>query len=312
MVKKLFKKIKEYDTIIIHRHSRPDLDALGSQRGLALAIKEKYPKKQIYIVGDMSSRYAFLGQMDEIEDSVYQNALVIITDVAVSSMVSDERYKLAKEVFVIDHHKNPCDITENVIVDTSRIAACELIADLLFQNKFKIPSYAATSLYGGIVTDSGRFQYGETSGRTLKIAGELLDLGADKNFIYKNLYTESLSERTIKNWFSSRIETTKNGVAYLKNDKEVFEKFDLDFFNVSRGMVSLMAGITEIPIWCNFTYDSINDKVVGEFRSRDISIVDIAKSFGGGGHDCACGATLKDFKEADLVIAEFDKLLANN
>ena len=258
----------------------------------------------------MSVRYAFLGKMDEIDDSTYQNALVIITDVAVANMVSDERYKLAKEVFVIDHHKNSCDITENVIVDTSRIAVCELIADLLWQNKFVISSSAATALYGGIVTDSGRFQYGETTGRTLKIAGALLDLGADKNFIYKNLYTESLSERTIKNWFSSRIKTTKNGVAYLKNDKTVFEKFDLDFFNVSRGMVSLMAGITEIPIWCNFTYDVLNDKVVGEFRSRDISIVDIAKSFGGGGHDCACGATLKDFQEADKVIAEFDKLLA--
>ena len=310
MIKKLFKKIKEYDTIIIHRHLRPDLDALGSQRGLALAIKDKYPKKQVFIVGDMSVRYAFLGKMDEIDDSTYQNALVIITDVAVANMVSDERYKLAKEVFVIDHHKNSCDITENVIVDTSRIAVCELIADLLWQNKFVISSSAATALYGGIVTDSGRFQYGETTGRTLKIAGALLDLGADKNFIYKNLYTESLSERTIKNWFSSRIKTTKNGVAYLKNDKTVFEKFDLDFFNVSRGMVALMAGITEIPIWCNFTYDVLNDKVVGEFRSRDISIVDIAKSFGGGGHDCACGATLKDFQEADKVIAEFDKLLA--
>ena len=91
MIQKLFKKIKEYNTIIIHRHTRPDLDALGSQRGLALAIKETYPKKNIYMVGDMSSRYAFLGEMDEIEDSIYQDALVIICDVAVQALVSDTR-----------------------------------------------------------------------------------------------------------------------------------------------------------------------------------------------------------------------------
>ncbi len=57
MIEKLFKKIEEYDTIILHRHSRPDLDALGSQRGLALTLKEAYPSKKIYMVGDMSTRY---------------------------------------------------------------------------------------------------------------------------------------------------------------------------------------------------------------------------------------------------------------
>lgn len=68
------------------------------------------------------------------------------------------------------------------------------------------------------------------------------------------------------------------GVAYLKNDKDIFEKFPVDFFNISRGMVGVMAGIAEIPIWCNFTYDIENDVIIGEFRSRDISIVDIAKN----------------------------------
>ncbi len=127
MIEKLFKKIEEYDTIILHRHSRPDLDALGSQRGLALTLKEAYPSKKIYMVGDMSTRYAFLGAMDEVKDDAYLNALVIITDVSVSTMVSDERYKNAKEVFIIDHHKNASDITTNVISDTSKIAVCELI-----------------------------------------------------------------------------------------------------------------------------------------------------------------------------------------
>lgn len=309
MIQKLFKKIKEYNTIIIHRHTRPDLDALGSQRGLALAIKETYPKKNIYMVGDMSSRYAFLGEMDEIEDSIYQDALVIICDVAVQALVSDTRYTLAKEVFVIDHHKNPSDITDHVICDPTKVACAELITEMLLEEKFKLSKEAATALFGGIVTDSGRFQYGETTGKTLAIAGKLLDLGADKEFIYKNLYTESLKDRQLKNWFAARFETTKHGVAYLKNGAEIFDQFDVDFFTVSRGMVGVMAGIKEIPIWCNFTYDSANNKVVGEFRSRELSIVHIAKKYGGGGHDLACGATVESFEEADLVIQDFDRLL---
>lgn len=309
MIKKLFKAIKKYDTIILHRHSRPDLDALGSQRGLALVLKEAYPNKQIYMVGDMSSRYSFLGAMDEIADDKYENALVIITDVAVSHMVSDERYKLAKEVFIIDHHKNASDITENVICNPTKIAACELITEILLAEGFKIPPYAATSLFGGIITDSGRFQYGETTGDTLRTAGRLLDLGADKEFIYKNIYTESLADRQMKNWFGTQFKTTEFGVAYLKNDKEIFKKYPVDVFNISRGMVGVMAGIDEIKIWCNFTYDIENDVILGEFRSRELSIVDIAKKYGGGGHDLACGATLHSWEEVDLVIEDFNKRL---
>ena len=309
MVNRLFEKIKEYKTIIIHRHSRPDLDAIGSQRGLALTLKENYPDKEIYIVGDMSDRYAFLGEMDVIDDSKYENALAIITDVSVSHMVSDDRYKLAKEVFIIDHHKNESDITDNWICDPTKIAACELITEMLLAQGLNIPKDAATALFGGIITDSGRFQYGETSGNTLRVSADLLDLGADKEYIYKNLYTELLSERQMKNWFAARFETTKNGVAYLKNGPEVFEKFNVDFFNISRGMVGVMAGIKEIPIWCNFTIDTINNKIVGEFRSRDISIVHIAKKYGGGGHDMACGASLSSWEEVDLVIKDFDELL---
>lgn len=309
MVNRLFEKIKEYKTIIIHRHSRPDLDAIGSQRGLALTLKANYPNKEIYMVGDMSDRYAFLGEMDIIDDSKYENALAIITDVSVAHMVSDDRYKLAKEVFIIDHHKNESDITDNWICDPTKIAACELITEILLEKGLTIPKEAATAFFGGIVTDSGRFQYGETSGNTLRVSADLLDLGADKEYIYKNLYTELLSERQMKNWFAARFETTKNGVAYLKNGPEVFEKFNVDFFNISRGMVGVMAGIKEIPIWCNFTVDVQNNKIVGEFRSRDVSIVHIAKKYGGGGHDMACGASFTSWEDVDLAIKDFDDLL---
>ena len=73
MIKKLFEKIEEYNTIIIHRHSRPYGDALGSQIGLAKTLKYRYPNKEIYIVGDESKKYAFFGKMDEIEDEKFPN-----------------------------------------------------------------------------------------------------------------------------------------------------------------------------------------------------------------------------------------------
>lgn len=303
----LFEKFEEYNTIIIHRHERPDLDALGSQIGLKLVLKHKFPNKKIYAVGDSSRRYGFIGYMDLIDDSEYNNALAIILDVSVSSMVSDDRYKLAKEVFVIDHHNNPCDITPNWICDNKRIAAAELITDLLIKHNYFIPNNAATALYGAIVTDSGRFQYGYSS-NVFNIAAKLVSCGANPKYIYDNIYVESQAERDMKTYFQNQVKF-KDGVSFIKSGDEVFKKFHVEFQDISRGMVNLMAGVKETEIWCNFTYDKSKDAVIGEFRSRSIPIVDVAKKYGGGGHNLACGATLKDFNEADRVIDDFVSLI---
>jgi phosphoesterase RecJ-like protein len=312
MVDLLFKKIKEYNTIIIHRHTRPDLDALGSQLGLAKVLKHNYPEKNIYVVGDGSSKYDFIGNMDIIDDSVYSEALAIIVDVAVEALVSDSRYKLAKEVFVIDHHKNPCDITENFINESSRVAVGELIANLIFNEGLEMPKDAATAFYGAIITDGGRFMFGSNLAETLRVSSLLVSCGADYDYIYKNIYVEKLADKQMKAWFANQFKVTDNGVAYLKNPKEVFDRFPTDFMNISRGMLSVMSGVEEIIIWLNFTYDASRDVIVGEFRSREIPIVDIAYQFGGGGHNLACGASFKTWEEVDECINAFDNLAKEN
>jgi phosphoesterase RecJ-like protein len=70
-----------------------------------------------------------------------------------------------------------------------------------------------------------------------------------------------------------------------------------------------MSGVEEIKIWLNFTYDIFKNVIVGEFRSREIPIVDIAKKWGGGGHSLACGASISNWDDVELVIADFDNLL---
>lgn len=310
-VKQLFNDIKNYKTIIIHRHTRPDLDALGSQIGLAKIIKKNYPDKNVYMVGDPSVKYAFIGEMDEIEDELYKGALVIIVDVSVSYMISDLRYQLADKVWVIDHHKNECDVTENWLCDTERVAAAEYITKLVLDEGLIIPEDAATALFGGIITDSGRFMYGQKTANTLRVAASLIDFGANPKYIYDHIYIESLEEREMKNFFSQRIKM-KDGVAWLENPQEVFDKFNCEFNDISRGMLSLMVGIEEIKIWCNFSYDKESNTIKCEFRSRGIEIVDVAKELGGGGHAMACGATINSFDEVEGIINTFIDLLKKN
>ncbi len=294
-------KIKEYNRIIIFRHTNPDLDALGSQIGLKEAILCMYPDKEVYVVGE-TNKFGFIGDMDEVNNDLFKDSLAIILDVAVSHLVSDDRYLLAKECIVIDHHNNDSDINAYVYKNTSYPACAELVFD--FANKYlKINQKSATALIGGIITDTGRFLYQSVTSNTFNAAKCLLEYGADLQFIYNNLYTETIEERLMKNYFQQKY-VIEDNIAYMKNDKDVFERFNIDTFSVSRGMVNIMSGITDIFIWANFTYDIKNDKILCELRSKFIKVIDIAKKYGGGGHDYACGATLNDWETVDLMIKD--------
>lgn len=314
MIKAILEKIKTYDTIIIHRHLRPDMDAIGSQIGLLEALKGKFPKKKIYAVGDLNEM-SYEAYMDDIRDDVFHGALSIIVDVAVSHLVSDARYKLSREVIVIDHHKNDCTI-ENVAhfyQDTNATSAAMIIAYLTRFWRMKLSQKAATYLYAGMVTDTGRFMYinHETAKYTFEVAAYLQNFKPDIKGIYDYLYTESLSKKKTKLLFAD-FEITKNHVAYRKNTHDLIIKSGLDIQSVSRGMIGQMAGIKEIPIWVSFTEDIENNKILAEIRSRAIEVVDIAKKYGGGGHALACGASLKDFHEADLMLNDLDERVKEN
>lgn len=312
MYEDILSKVMGYQNIIIHRHTKPDFDAIGSQVGLKEILAENFPNKHIFVVGDQN-RFDMENDMQTIPDELYQDALVFILDVAVKHMVSDDRYKLAKEVIVIDHHKNACDI-ENVSIllsDATFSACAELITDMALELNLKINPRAASFLYAGIVTDTGRFQWMHKPDRVFLIASMLTGLGAKTTELYDFLYVESLESKQMKNYFSNRF-VFEDGVAYLKNDKDVFEKFKVDVFTVSRGMVNLASGIDDIKIWLNFTIDPEKNIILGEFRSRGIKIVDIAKKYGGGGHEQACGASLQTWDQVDQVIHDYKQLLKEN
>ncbi|MDA0871276.1 MAG: bifunctional oligoribonuclease/PAP phosphatase NrnA [Firmicutes bacterium] len=302
----ILSKIKAYHTIIIHRHLRPDLDAIGSQMGLKFLLERQFPDKKICVVGDLNTM-SYLANMDEVTDEMYKDALVIITDVAVSHMISDDRYLLGKEIIIIDHHENDTDV-ENVSIhykDTSFNSACEMIIDIAKTYDFHLSKDAATYLYGGMVTDSGRFLYLKNPERTFLLASYVSRFEPNIQDLYNYLYTETLSRKVLKNQFSS-FELTKENVAYRINSKALIESTGEDFQSISRGMVNQMSGIKEVLIWGSFSEDQ-NGSYVAELRSRDIPIVDVAKKYGGGGHLNACGATLENIEKVYQLIEDLNE-----
>ena len=308
MDKKILKEIKNHKTIIIHRHKNPDGDAIGSQYGLYLTLKSNFLDKNIYVVGDLNDRY-YKAKMDELGDKCYSDALVIVIDTSVKNLISDDRYSLGDKLIIIDHHTNDTDI-EGVDIfyrDDNYSSAAAMITDLIRKWGLKINEEAASYLYLGMVTDTGRFLYLKKNNavRTLDLAAFVVGFNPDIQGIYDYLYVETLESKKQKAMFSN-FELTKHGVAYRKNTRDIIEKSGLDFFSVSRGMVNQMAGIKEVRIWVSFTENDYG-KVIAEIRSRGIMIVDIAKEFGGGGHNEACGATLDSFIVADKMLEKLDE-----
>ncbi|MCI5745222.1 MAG: bifunctional oligoribonuclease/PAP phosphatase NrnA [Erysipelotrichaceae bacterium] len=307
MYKEILRYIKEYDSIIITRHLRPDLDALGSQLGLKQLILDNFPHKKVYAVGDMS-RKCFLGEMDEIDDSVYDNSLLIITDVSVINMLCDIPYKRAKSIICIDHHHNECNIENaKAFYNVKAAAACQIIAEFAFNNNLYVSNNSAICLYTGIISDTNRFNF-SLSKDLFDVCGKLIDLGFNYSEIYNIIYNEKVSNVKMKAYFMDKFIVDENKVAYLKNDAAIFKRFPVDFFSISRGMVNVMANLDGVEIWCNFTQDPENNKIVCEFRSKRIPIVEIAKKYGGGGHLLACGATVDSFEVVDEIIKDFDNL----
>lgn len=308
MFEQVLEKIKAYETIIIHRHKNPDGDALGSQIGLKNIITESFPDKKVYVVGDLSKRFAFMegSEMDEISDETYANALAFVLDTSAAALISDERYRTAKETVRIDHHifcEHICDLE---ITDTSYESCCGLITELAIECALPLNRLAAKSLYTGMVTDSGRFRYDSTSSNTHRLASHLMKIKFDTAEIYSNLYADDFEFIKLRAKFVLKINLTDCGVAYIYTTREEAQSYGVDNFTISRGMVNTMGEIRGVDTWVNFTES--DEGILTEIRSAKYNINPIAVKYGGGGHAKASGATLKNKEEAMQLLEDLKKL----
>lgn len=312
MFEQVLEKICEYDTIIIHRHGNPDGDALGSQIGLKHIILNSFPEKRVLMVGDEAGRYAFMADsvMDEVADEVYHDALAIVLDCSARKLISDERYTTAKETVRIDHHifcEKICDVE---VSDSSFESCCGMIAAFAMECGLPLTLTAATSLYTGMITDSGRFRYDATSARTHRLASFLMEQPIDTNEIYRCLYATDYSLMKVRAQFVLKIQFTEKNVAYIYTTREEVEQMDSDLFGISRGMVSTMSDIRGVDIWVNFT--ETDRGVLCELRSSRFNINPIAVKYGGGGHAKASGATVRDREEAMAMLRDLDAMMEGN
>lgn len=313
--RELERKIESYDRIVVYRHTSPDFDALGSQMGLVTWIRENFPGKTVHYIGDVHP-----GLMDglfplpeTVDDSFFQSEhLAITVDVADRKRVALDHLSLAKEVVKIDHHELPVpelDFGGLRIIYPKRPAASEIVAlfALSRSRKRKLSKQAATYLYCGLVGDTGRFLYQDTDGATLRVGADLLDLGVDKDALYRRMYQTDERKLGILRFCLETYRLTPKGTCYFvfrKEDMERLRMSTLDgnlHINVFREMKGVRAVVSA-------TYDSEKDDYRISVRSATLILHPAMKKFHGGGHDYAAGCRLKDLSQLPLLLDEIDRL----
>ncbi|MBQ2877029.1 MAG: bifunctional oligoribonuclease/PAP phosphatase NrnA [Clostridia bacterium] len=314
----ILNKIKENDKIFIFRHFRPDGDAVGSSKGLAAILKLTYPEKKIYLQNaDFSGYLSFLGGEDEIlPDEEYADALGIVVDTATQDRISNKKYSLCRELIKIDHHIPIESYAPTEWVEEERSSTCEMIAHFYdtFRHELKIDVEAATYIYTGMVTDSGRFRFRDVSGETLRLAGTILSVGVDTDTLFAHLYLKEFDELKFEAYVHKKMKITEGGVAYIYVDNKMKEQFGLSD-ETAGNVVSLMDSIKGSIIWLAFIENKDGSTRV-RLRSRFVTVSELANKYHGGGHACASGATVYSRKEMNQLIKDADSLIkeykANN
>lgn len=323
MFDKIIEKIKEFDTIIIHRHVRPDGDCIGSQMGLKAILKESFPEKHIYAVCHEAPDYLqpYMNDVDDIADNIYSDALVIVVDTAVESRIADERWKTGKFIVKIDHHDDSPEYGELNYIDPASPACASLIVRMVNSSKgeLKLNTEAAKLLFFGMVTDTGRFRFRGVDSEVLCNAGKLLEYDFDLQQVYDDLYIESPQTMKLKGYVLTHYKLTPNGVAYIYFTKKIMQEYQVSKEDAGN-LVSNLSTIEGSLIWVVFIDQMLESnpnidldpatEIRCRLRSRNVSINDIGAKYRGGGHLQAAGATIYNRKEMRNLLKDLDERLA--
>ena len=313
-VTRILSAIKRYDRIAIFRHSKPDFDALGSQMGLAIWLKDNFPNKEIRVLGDNHVTFTprLYPEMDNLSEDWFKKPfLAIVLDTANTSRIADPRWKKAKFKIKIDHHPEVEKYGKIQVVRTDACAAAEILTNILlsFKGNYVLSKEAASYLYSGIAGDSGRFQYSSTSEVSFITASYLLAAGIELSDVYQRMYQKKIEDLQVTAYILNHFSISEHGVAYYVLDAKIQKELNI---TTERGKenVNLFSNIEGINAWCSITEDPKDNCWRISIRSKATPINEVAAKWEGGGHAQASGAKIDKLEQLDAFIDDLDRLFS--
>lgn len=308
-LKRIYRKIKQYDIIVIARHTSPDPDAIASQIALRDSIKLTFPKKEIYAVGTSVAKFKYYGILDRIDETTFdKNSLLIACDVPNTSRIDGVDKDAFTEVFKIDHHPSEEVFGECDWVDETSSSTCQMIIELLLNTPLKYDRKIAENLYLGVVSDSDRFLISYTTAKTFYLVAELIKkTQIDFTHLYSYLYERPIEEIKFHGYLSENLTVTPHGLAYINIDSAILKKYNVDPATPSN-MINDFSNIKDVYVWTFVTFDEKNDVYKVNIRSKGPVINEAASNYGGGGHKMASGVRTKNKEDITKLIDDLDKI----
>jgi phosphoesterase RecJ-like protein len=306
--------LREHDRFLVVTHENPDGDALGSLLATTVALRQLGKDALMFLSGaaPLPREYAFMqldGLLRELPDDTEDRVLVAV-DCAKADRIGGDPAPLerAKLVLDIDHHHDNTRFGAANLIVADASSTGEVLRDVFRELGVELTPEIAEPLYIALVTDTGRFQYANTTPKSLRLAAELVDAGADVHAVFQQVY-ESVEFAKLKLLARAleRARVLEGGrivVSYLARTDfaevgaaEAYSEGIIDYLRAVEGS-ELAALIREPP-----RDDGPLRRVSLRASIDELDVSAIARTFGGGGHRQAAGF------QSDATVDEITELI---
>ena len=299
-VKTVADAIRENDRFLVVTHENPDGDALGSMLAMALGLRALRKDVVMYLSGSAPTpaEYRFLDLDDvrrELSDDLEERVLLAV-DCANDRRIGEENTGTdrAKLVVNVDHHHDNSEFGDINLIVADASSTSEIVRDILGELDVALTPEIAAALYVGLVTDTGRFQYTNTTPKALRLAAELVEAGADVHGIFRHVYeTVQFSKLKLLARALERAKLFEGGrlvVSYLLKDdfgdvgaEEPYSEGIIDSLRAVEGS-EMVALIREPP-----RNEGPARRISLRSSHDEVDVSAVARKMGGGGHRQAAG-----------------------
>ncbi|MDR3012051.1 MAG: DHH family phosphoesterase [Chitinispirillales bacterium] len=292
----LISAVDAHDSFLLSSHLSLDGDCVGSQLALLWYLKSKGKKAAIFCADPIPRKLTFLENSELItqnEPNENFDALVILDCSNIKRIGWDHGKINPKIIINIDHHRDNTDFGDLNFVDPTAAATGLVIFSFFRENGIDFPLHVAESLYTAVMTDTGGFQFSNTSARALGVCSELTAMGVDCARIYEKVYSSHTREGlTLLSRVWSTLQFHIDGkVCSMDMPLSILDEIGAKYSD-SEGMAdnTIIADGVEVGI---MTKHSLEETHFSLRSKGKIDVGKLAKTiFGGGGHSCAAGCTM--------------------
>lgn len=285
-------QLAAHDRIRVLTHQSPDGDTLGCAGALCLGLRALGKQAQFVCADPVPGKYQSM--LAPLTVQTFDPDFVVAVDLADPQLLGNLRaqYESAADLG-IDHHGSNTGWTRESLVDASAAAACELIAQVLHALGVPLNRDIANCLYTGLCTDTGCFRYSNTTPRTLRLAADLMEAGADAAAINMQMFEIKTPSRLAIERMAL------DGLQYAYDGRVAVMRLSLDMIAASGATDSDLDGLAPIPrniagVDIGLT---VRERAPGDYKvsvrtTESVDASALCRTLGGGGHVRAAGCRL--------------------